>query len=275
MLSLARRALGECSRLPARRFATAVTNAPPSTAADTLLTLPSSATAPVKYSPLQPPVYLAVTPLVKPEPGAEEQVAELDPTVFAHPIRRDILHLCVVHHRDGERQGSANTKTRSEINGSGHKLRPQKGSGRARLGDRSSPMLRGGATAFGPRPRDFSTKLPRKVIEMGMRVALSARLREHALRIVPSFEWTDFKTRGLLERLEELKWSDRTLFVSGKEEVPLNLLLASGNIQHVETMTVKEFNVYEAVRWRSIVLDMEAVQYFEDKLSKLHREATP
>ena len=114
-------------------------------------------------------------------PPASDKVVELDPTVFNHPIRRDIIHLCVVHYRDSLRQGSANTKTRSEVRGSGRKIRPQKGSGRARLGDGQSPMLRGGGIAFGPKPRDFSTKLPRKVIEMGMRVALSAKLKEQRL----------------------------------------------------------------------------------------------
>ena len=112
--------------------------------------------------------------LIVPEENLEDEVVELDPSIFNHPIRRDILHLCVVHHLDSLRQGSANTKTRGEVRGSGAKIRPQKGTGRARLGDGQSPMLRGGGVAFGPKPRDFSTKLPRKVIQMGMRVALRA-----------------------------------------------------------------------------------------------------
>ena len=84
-----------------------------------------------------------------------EELVELDPFVFAHPIRRDILHLCVVHYLDGQRQGTASTKTRGEVRGSGAKIRPQKGSGRARLGDGQSPMLRGGGVVFGPKPRSL------------------------------------------------------------------------------------------------------------------------
>src|SRR5882757_2916434 len=123
------------------------------------------------------PVYLTLSSLVGKSKGAKKAVA-LDPTVFDHPVRRDILHLCVVHYLDSLRQGTASTKTRAEVAGSRRKIRPQKGTGRARLGDRQSPMLRGGGVAFGPKPRDFSTKLNRKVIQMGMRVALTMKLRE-------------------------------------------------------------------------------------------------
>ena len=97
--------------------------------------------------------------LLRDIPPEEAEVAALDPSVFAHPIRRDILYLCVNYYRDALRQGTANTKTRAEVAGSGRKIRPQKGTGMARLGDGQSPMLRGGGVAFGPRPRDFGTDL--------------------------------------------------------------------------------------------------------------------
>ncbi|KAG8963986.1 54S ribosomal protein, mitochondrial [Tulasnella sp. 419] len=144
--------------LPYRQFSSSVVpaaTAVSSSSASSLTT--TSVTDERLYLPLS-----SLLPRNSDQSKASSQVVSLDPSVFSHPIRRDILHLCVVHHRDGLRQGSANTKTRSEIKCSGRKLRPQKGTGRARLGDASSPMLRGGAVAFGPKPRDFSTKLPRK-----------------------------------------------------------------------------------------------------------------
>ena len=150
------------------------------------------------------------------------KVVELDPFIFASPIRRDILHLCVVHHLDGLRQGTASTKTRGEVRGSGRKIRPQKGSGRARLGDGQSPMLYGGGVAFGPKPRDFSTKLPRKVVEMGMRVALSAKLREQRLGVMNDLRWSSPKTKHLAQRIEELGYR-KTLFVTGEDRVPILL----------------------------------------------------
>ena len=223
-------------------------------------------------SPLRHPVYIPLSSLLRSKHAAQssEKVAELDPTVFSHPIRRDILHLCVVHHLDSLRQGSANTKTRAEVRGSGRKIRPQKGSGRARLGDGQSPMLRGGGVAFGPKPRDFATKLPRKVIQMGMRVALSARVKESNLRIVESLDWPGTKTKDMVRRLDELGWDHKTLFVTGKNVVPTGLARTTGNLHKTNTMTAQQVGVYDLVKWPRVVLDIEAVQWFEHQLSKGH-----
>lgn len=97
------------------------------------------------------------------------------------PLRRDILHLAVVYEGDKTRQGTASTKTRWEVAGSHRKMRPQKGTGRARLGSRQSPMLRGGGKPFGPKPRDFATRLNRKVYDLAWRTALSYRYRRGEL----------------------------------------------------------------------------------------------
>jgi 50S ribosomal protein L4 len=202
-------------------------------------------------------------------PEASDDVVALDPTVFRHPLRKDILHLCVVHHLDSLRQGSANTKTRAEVVGSGRKLRPQKGTGRARLGDKGSPMLRGGGVAFGPKPRDFATKLPRKVVQMGMRVALSAKVEEGSFGVVESLDWPMeiAKTKGMAKRIDELGWR-RTLFVSGGSVLPEGLRRSTSNLENVDTVTAEELTVYDAVRWPRLVLDVDAVAYFEQTLSK-------
>lgn len=216
-------------------------------------------------------MYLTLSQLTYPKEGdhaAGEQVVELDPTIFNHPIRRDIIHLCVVQYRDGLRQGSANTKTRSEVRGSGRKIRPQKGSGKARLGDGQSPMLRGGGIAFGPKPRDFSTKLPKKVIEMGMRVALSAKLKERRLGVVESLDWPGMKTQHLARRISSLGWH-KTLFVTGHPEVPEGLLRAGSNIPNVDFMTLDELKVYDIIYWPRVVLDAAAVDLLGARLSKL------
>lgn len=222
-------------------------------------------------APITKPVYLTLSRLLYPETGEPpigEQVVELDPTVFAHPIRRDIIHLCVVHYRDSLRQGSANTKTRSEVRGSGRKIRPQKGSGKARLGDGQSPMLRGGGIAFGPKPRDFSTKLPKKVIEMGMRVALSAKLKEQRLGVVETLDWPGLKTRHLIRRITSLGWH-KTLFVTGESEVPVGLERSGNNIPNIDFTTLDELNVYDLVHWPRVVMDAAAVDQLTARLSKL------
>lgn len=213
------------------------------------------------------PVYLTMSSFTGKSNGAKKAVA-LDPTVFDHPIRRDILHLCVVHHLDSLRQGTASTKTRAEVAGSRRKIRPQKGSGRARLGDRQSPMLRGGGVAFGPKPRDFSTKLNRKVIQMGMRVALTMKLREQRLGVLQRINWWSHKTATLNSRLDGLGWRTGTLFVTGESEVPARVSLASRNLRGIECRTVADLVVYDIVKWRRVVLDIAAVNALERSLGK-------
>jgi len=130
-------------------------------------------------------------------------------------------------------------------------------------------MLVGGGVAFGPKPRDFATKLPRKVIQMGMRVALSARVREHNLRIVESLEWPSTKTKDMAQRLDELGWDRKTLFVTGKDVVPARLKKSTGNLHRVGAATAQQVGVYDLVKWPRVVLDLEAVQWFEHQLSKV------
>lgn len=213
---------------------------------------------------------MALTPSLKRgrwDPPTATSVAILEPTVFKHPIRRDILHLCVTHHLDSLRQGTANTKTRGEVRGSGIKIRRQKGSGKARLGDGQSPMLRGGGIAFGPKPRDFSTKLPRKVIEMGMRVALSSKLKEQRLGIMTRLYWPNGKTKNLVRKIDLLGLR-KTLFVCGEPVVHEGLRRAIGSIPLVDLTTVDQLNVYEIMKWDRIILDVKAVDYLENWLKK-------
>ncbi|KAJ3573680.1 hypothetical protein NP233_g2281 [Leucocoprinus birnbaumii] len=220
-------------------------------------------------SPVQRPVVLSLSqPLHEnpSEPHHAENVVSLDPTVFDHPIRRDILHLCVTHYRDSLRQGSASTKTRGEVAGSGRKIRPQKGTGKARLGDAQSPMLVGGGRAFGPKPRDFSTKLPRKVITMGMRVALSARMREGVLGVTTNLEWPSAKTGPLSRRIDQLGYR-KTLFISG-DDSHVGFARAIANIPSVKLVHVKDINVYEILYWQRLMLDIKAVEYLEQTLKK-------
>ncbi|TFK77158.1 ribosomal protein L4 [Pluteus cervinus] len=220
--------------------------------------------------PALTPVLLSLSPPFvqkASDPTPEDFCVALDPTVFNHPVRRDILHLCVVHYLDSLRQGSANTKTRGEVRGSGIKIRRQKGSGRARLGDGQSPMLVGGGVAFGPKPRDFSTKLPRKVIEMGLRVALSAKLKEQRLGIMQNLSWPNVKTKHLAQRIDALGCR-KTLFVTGEGELPKDLERVMRNIPAVDVVTPKDLNVYQILKWPRLVMDLKAVEYFEQTLSK-------
>ncbi|KAL8692766.1 MAG: hypothetical protein Q9218_002273 [Villophora microphyllina] len=120
------------------------------------------------------------------------QFPSMEPKSFAYypadrlylPLRRDLLHRAIVYEGDKTRQGTASTKWRGDVHGSHRKIRPQKGTGGARLGNKQSPMLRGGGVAHGPHPRDFSTGLPRKVYDLAWRTALSYRYRRGQLVIL-------------------------------------------------------------------------------------------
>ena len=142
------------------------------------------------------------------------------------PLRRDILHRAVIYEADNTRQGTASTKWRSEVHGSNRKIRPQKGSGMARLGNKKSPMLRGGGAAFGPKPRDFSTKLPRKIYDLAWRTALSYRYKRGELVVVQKIEDNDVRGhRWLQEIMEWNHWSrpdGKSMIVTRKS--PANFL---------------------------------------------------
>ncbi|KAJ6604592.1 ribosomal protein L4 domain-containing protein [Mycena vulgaris] len=223
----------------------------------------------VTATPVASPIYLTLTtPLkcTKGDPSHKSNVVLLDPTVFDHPIRRDILHLCVTHYRDSLRQGSANTKTRSERSGTGAKPFNQKGGGRARAGDLRSPIQHGGGVAFGPKPRDFSTKLPRKVIQMGMRVALSLKVQERLLGVMTSMDWPNGKTKHLSQKIDALGLR-RTLFVTG-DTPPVGLERAMRNIPFTKLTTPDQLSVYELLRWQRVVMDVKAVNMIEETLRR-------
>ncbi len=139
--------------------------------------------------------------------------------VFGQQPRRDILHAAVVYYLDSLRSGTASTKTRGMVAGSRRKLRPQKGSGRARLGRRNNPLLRGGGTIHGPKPRDFATDLPRQMRELALRSALSARWLAGDLHVVSSLHWDAPPTvTGSLRRLLSTRqWDDALVLTAPRD----------------------------------------------------------
>jgi large subunit ribosomal protein L4 len=208
--------------------------------------------------------------------GETDSLVELNAEVFGHPIRRDIVHLCLTHHMDGQRQGSASTKTRYEVRGSRRKLFAQKGMGKARVGDAASPIRRGGGRAFGPKPRDFSTGLPRKVRFMGMRVAWSAKVREGQLMAVESLNWPGTQTKLLRARLDQMGWGvGRTLFVTGQQEFPDGFRLSCGNLAETEMKRAAEVNIHDALKYPRVVMDLSALEYFEERLKRGTTMAMP
>src|SRR5690242_10113128 len=157
---------------------------------------------------------------------------ELADEVFDAPVNEDLLYEAVRHYQASQRSGSAKTKTRHEVSGSGKKLWRQKGTGRARMGSIRSPIWRHGGTVHGPQPRDYSYHLPRKMLLGALRSALTAKLRDGELRIVQEFSLSDHKTKAMRSVLDKLEATKTVLLIDNGENK--NLALSSRNLEGVQ-----------------------------------------
>lgn len=160
------------------------------------------------------------------------------------------------------RQGTSSTKTRSEVTGSGKKAASQKGRGKARVGDKKAPHFRSGGIAFGPKPRDHSTDLPRKVQELGLRVALSAKYAQDQLIVVDSLQTVEsHKTRDLANILENAYDGSKTLVVI--DECNNVLELAARNLPNCEVIHVEETNVLDLLTYDKLLIEKNAIKTLE------------
>ncbi|ORE16523.1 ribosomal protein L4 [Rhizopus microsporus] len=192
-------------------------------------------------------------------------IINLEKDVFGAPIRRDILHRVVVWQRDAMRQGTHSTKTRGEVAGTGKKAAPQKGRGKARVGDRKAPQFRSGGIAFGPKPRDHSTDLPRKVQDLGLRVALSAKYAQDQLIVVDSLQHVEsHKTRDLAQILQNAYDGSKMLIVT--DDCNEKLELAARNLPNCEVIHVEETNVLDLLTYDKLLIEKSAVKLLEDYL---------
>lgn len=177
------------------------------------------------------------------------------------------LHDYVVAYQRNQRQGTRSTKTRAEVAGSGKKPWRQKGTGRARAGSVRSPIWRKGGVVFGPRPRDFSRKLPRQVRTLAFRKALSERIADNDVVVVDDLALPSHKTKDFLGVLGKLKIDGgRTLVV--QDEIDKNLMLASRNLPTVEVTTADALNAYQLLSFHKIVFTRKAFAAAAERLRK-------
>ena len=186
------------------------------------------------------------------------------------PLRRDILHRAVVYEGNATRQGTASTKWRGDVHGSGRKIRPQKGTGKARLGDKKSPMLRGGGVAFGPHPRDFSTDLPKKIYDLAWRTALSYRYRRGELILIDGEAEIEMdEPRWIQQILDRNSWGkqDGNSLIVTKHERPNLFAALQGRGKTERDLDVK--NLLELGR---VVIEKKALDsILKDHSSDLNR----
>ncbi|KAF8477132.1 ribosomal protein L4 domain-containing protein [Kalaharituber pfeilii] len=203
-------------------------------------------------------------------PTLEPLQMESYPATFLQvSLRRDILYRAIVYEGDKSRLGRARTKTRSEIHGSGRKLRPQKGTGRARLGDRSSPMLRGGAKAHGPKVRDFSTRLAKRVYDWAFRMALSYRYRRGTLIVVDDLSGHEFPDPYYVQDvLKQNGWgrgNKNSMFISYHKNQGLEDAFTTMETEG-RALSIKEVDCKNLLEMGRVIIEKKALDY----LLKVH-----
>jgi large subunit ribosomal protein L4 len=197
-----------------------------------------------------------------------EKVGEVDLSdqVFSAEVNEALIYEAVRHYRAVLRRGTAKTKTRHEVSGSGKKLWRQKGTGRARMGSIRSPLWRHGGTTHGPQPRDYSYKLPRKMLQGALRSALSAKLRDGELKVVQAFAFGDHKTKTVAAALKKLDAGRTVLLVDNDEN--RNLQLGARNIEGVMLVPSREVSVYQLLRHKNVLLSEAAAKKLSEALSQ-------
>ncbi len=189
---------------------------------------------------------------------------DLDDAIFGVSPRADLLHRAVNWQLAKRRSGNHKTKQRAEISGSTAKPFRQKGTGRARQGDKKSPHMVGGGVAFGPVVRDHGHNLPKKVRRAAMRSALSAKQADGKLIILDEAKSSSGKTTELAKQLKAFGW--KSVLVIGGNEVDVNFSRAIGNIREVDVLPQQGANVYDILRRDTLVLTKDAVAQLQERL---------
>ena len=188
---------------------------------------------------------------------------ELNKDVFGVPIKNHVLHQVVLSQLAGKRAGSASTKTRSLVAGSTTKLWRQKGTGRARAGASTSPTRRGGGIVFGPTPRTYTLKVPKKVRKAALRMALTDKLQNNRLFILNDFELPAIKTKDFVDVLQAFEISEALIVTEGHNE---NLEKSSRNVQGAKVLRRAGLNVYDILKYENLFLVRDSVGKIEEAL---------
>ena len=194
-----------------------------------------------------------------------QKVSQIDlaDTIFNIPVKGSILHEVVTMQLAKRRSGSAAVKHRSDVKGSGRKLFRQKGTGRARRGDIKSPLLRGGGSTFGPDPRSYAYKVPKKVRRLALKMALSSKLKEEKLFVLNEFELDTIKTREFVKVMNALNTNNALIVTEKKNE---NLELSARNVPQVKVLRVEGLNVYDILKYKNVVLLESSIKSIEGRL---------
>lgn len=187
---------------------------------------------------------------------------EISDRVFAVPFNEAVVHQAVVRQKANARQGTASTKTRGEVSGSGKKLFRQKHTGMARAGSRRSPTRRGGGITFGPRPRSYHQEMPKKMRRLALRCALSAKVRDEELTVLEKLEFDQPKTREMEAILAALGVDSSALIITSKpEEI---VVKSARNLAGIKTLPANILNVVDILSYKRLLITEAAVRKAEE-----------
>ena len=189
----------------------------------------------------------------------------LPESIFGVAVRPHLLHQAVVMQLNNRRAGTASTKTRGRVRGSGRKPWRQKGSGRARAGSVRSPIWVGGGTVFGPLPRDYSYRIPKKARRQALLSALSLKQQEEKLVVVEPEDVSEIKTRLMAEAMASLGVGNALFVIAESDE---KIELSARNLPNVKVLRVAGLNVYDLLRFEYLVLTQGALRKIEERFSQ-------
>ncbi|MBU3947143.1 MAG: 50S ribosomal protein L4 [Proteobacteria bacterium] len=196
--------------------------------------------------------------------GEKVSQLELADSIFNIPVKPGVLHEVVTMQLACRRAGSASVKHRSDVRGSTRKLYRQKGTGRARRGDIKSPLLRGGGSIFGPDPRSYSYKVPKKIKRLALKMALSSKIMDNNILVIDKLEFEKAKTKSFISVLDTLKIK-KALIVT--EKTNENLELSSRNVPDIKVMRYEGLNVYDILKYEKLILLETSIKGIEGRLT--------
>ncbi len=193
--------------------------------------------------------------------GSEVGKLDLNDKVFAVDVNEHLMHMAVVLQLANKRQGTQKAKTRSEVRGGGRKPWRQKGTGHARQGSIRAPQWTGGGVVFAPVPRDYSFKMNKKEKAGAIKSALTSRVNEEKFFVLDSLKFDEIKTKKMVGVLDALKVNKALVVLDGDNE---NVALSARNIADVRTVPVNAINVYDILKYETVVITKDAVSKIEE-----------
>ena len=193
--------------------------------------------------------------------GKKVEDIELNENVFGVEVNDVVVHTALVNYLANQRQGTQSTKTRSEVSGGGKKPWKQKGTGRARQGSIRAPQWIKGGIALGPKPRSYRYSIPKKVKQLAFKSVLTSKLQEGKLVVLDKLNLDEIKTKTMLKVLDNIKVNNALVMLDEKN---LNVQASARNIEGVKTTLVNTMNIFDLLKYDSLVVTKDAVKKLEE-----------